>query len=388
MSIKKYTSGSWVTVPYRKYGTDTDTITSLPKTIIGDGQPISSYTIKGNMSQSGTPTPSNPVYPVETGDKTANLCNGVFEQGTLSEGSATGSTYEQTKSSSITTNRIRTAQLVTCGGEVTISCDFTKYQLYILYYDANGQYTGQHSSSWNSSAVTTNQQYIGIAIRRLNDADLSPNETDIKLMVNTGSTAKPYEPYGYKIPISSNGVTTNIYLTEQLMKIGDTVDSLVSTGTVTYNIKKLVLTGQENIEWKKSTAYLGGFYTSWRNSFSGINNGQFYCSHAQYVSDITDYQQGTCYSDGSCNIRIMPDSSTVQDWINYLATQYANGTPVTIVYILLTPTTKTVTAPSIPTTEGANSITVDTTVQPSEFTATWTGWHDSSVKEYDGTNWQ
>ena len=61
MSIKKYSSGSWVTVPYRKYETATDTITSLPKTIIGDGQNISAYTIKGNMQQSGTPTPSNPA---------------------------------------------------------------------------------------------------------------------------------------------------------------------------------------------------------------------------------------------------------------------------------------------------------------------------------------
>ena len=73
MSIKKCVNGSFVNDVYREYGTDTDTITSLPKTIIGDGQPISSYTIKGNMSQSGTPTPSNPIYPTECGDKTANL---------------------------------------------------------------------------------------------------------------------------------------------------------------------------------------------------------------------------------------------------------------------------------------------------------------------------
>lgn len=50
--------------------------------------------------------------------------------------------------------------------------------------------------------------------------------------------------------------------------------------------------------------------------------------------------------------------------------------------IIVPPTTiETVTAPSIPTTEGVNSITVDTTVQPSEFSATWTGWHNASVKE-------
>ena len=68
MSIKKYTNNAWVDIPYKKYETATDTITSLPKTIIGDGQPISAYTIKGNMVQSGTPTPSNPVYPQEVGD--------------------------------------------------------------------------------------------------------------------------------------------------------------------------------------------------------------------------------------------------------------------------------------------------------------------------------
>lgn len=34
-----------------------------------------------------------------------------------------------------------------------------------------------------------------------------------------------------------------------------------------------------------------------------------------------------------------------------------------------------------------DSYTVDTTVQPSEFTATWTGWHNASVKEWDGSQW-
>ena len=56
-------------------------------------------------------------------------------------------------------------------------------------------------------------------------------------------------------------------------------------------------------------------------------------------------------------------------------------------YALATPTTEQITLPSIPTTDGANSITVDTPVQPSEFTATWTGWHDSSVKEKSENLW-
>ena len=35
-------------------------------------------------------------------------------------------------------------------------------------------------------------------------------------MLNVGSTALPYEPYGYKIPIVCGGTTTNIYLNEPL----------------------------------------------------------------------------------------------------------------------------------------------------------------------------
>ena len=56
---------------YRKRETATDTITTFPKSIIGDGQSASAV-IKGNMSQSGTPTPASPIYPTETGDLVAS----------------------------------------------------------------------------------------------------------------------------------------------------------------------------------------------------------------------------------------------------------------------------------------------------------------------------
>ena len=70
---EKYASGSWTPTSYRKYSTDTDNITTFPKTIIGDGTAVSAYTVKGNMEQSGTPTPSAPIYPSECGERTGNL---------------------------------------------------------------------------------------------------------------------------------------------------------------------------------------------------------------------------------------------------------------------------------------------------------------------------
>lgn len=406
---KKYDGSQWEH-SLRKMTTATE---AVENPLYSDGTAITAYTLKGNTVQSGTPTPSNPVEVNGVGERTENLYNNTYyiqnanrnhcTVETLTTGfkliSNGGDTYLGSAGKSPDT-----ASSTAINSSIEVKPE-TKYTLHLSSSPwCFVSYIGTDGTYLNSSYINIPQRYVPIdytfttpanckyVLFRLGSGVVeSGDETSITdIMLVEGETAPTsYIPYGYKIPISSGQTVLNpMYFSQQLYKIGDTTDSFISSGTATYAVRKYEITGQENIEWKKSTAYLGGFYTSWRNSFNGIDNTQFYCSHAQYVASLDNYQQGTCYSDGSCNIRIMPDSSTVQDWIDYLTTQYANGTPVTIVYKLITPTTETVTAPSIPTTEGANTITVETTVQPSEFTATWTGWHDSSVKEYDGTDWQ
>lgn len=49
------------------------------------------------------------------------------------------------------------------------------------------------------------------------------------LMINQGSTVKNYEPYGYKIPISCGGTTTNVYIDEPLL----------ANDTITYTDTKI-----------------------------------------------------------------------------------------------------------------------------------------------------
>jgi hypothetical protein len=214
-----------------------------------------------------------------------------------------------------------------------------------------------------------------------------------KIMLNTGSTAKPYEPYGYKIPISSAGVTTNIYLG--------------STQT-TRCVKKLVLTGQEN--WGSSHLDVNLFALSGIDDTAKGLKKTTISTHYQSQTNVESWalviDNRVCFhAYSNSNILYIRDSTyaTVADFTTYLSQQYANGTPVTVWYVLATAETAAVNEPlmkidnyadtlsnatAIPTTEGANSITVDTTVQPSEFTATWTGWHNSSVKEWDGTDWK
>ena len=94
--------------------------------------------------------------------------------------------------------------------------------------------------------------------------------------------------------------------------------------------------------------------------------------------------------------------STIADFKSYLQQQYAAGTPVTVWYVLATSTTGIVNEPlrkigtyadevsgiSIPTTAGANTLSVDTTLQPSEVTAMYKGWHPvADVHERDNGAW-
>lgn len=194
----------------------------------------------------------------------------------------------------------------------------------------------------------------------------------------------------YKIPISSGGVTTNIYLgSTQMVR----------------QIKKLVLTGDEY--WVYQANNLRFVMTINNIVVSGLRATPFFCTHYIPISDgrpIEDVPLNAAYlaavmtNTATLNIKI-DTYTTAADFKAYLAAQYANGTPVTVWYVLATPETAAVNEPlmkigtyadtlsnaaSIPTTEGANSITVDTAVQPSEFTATWTGWHNATVKEYEG----
>ena len=234
MSIKKCVNGSFVNDVYREYGTDTDTITSLPKTIIGDGQPISAYTIKGNMSQSGTPTPSNPVYPTECGEKTANLLD-----------------YKDIT----TTPNYATVTLITNGVNLTGK--------YMATIDMSLEINKAYYMSWTQQVVSgtadtgwrfkyTDNTYSNYG---LNGGSLTPNKEVSQVLLyvtKSNDTASvdftnimfsngniPYEPYGYKIPISFNQTTYNIYITEPLRKSLDgsnVYDELSSNGTLTRRV--------------------------------------------------------------------------------------------------------------------------------------------------------
>ena len=88
---------------------------------------------------------------------------------------------------------------------------------------------------------------------------------------------------------------------------------------------------------------------------------------------------------------------TVDGLKEYLAAQYAAGTPVTLYYALQSATTTTVNEPlrkigdysdsvsnavTIPTSETAQTFDVDTTLAPSEVSLTYHGWHEHTDTKY------
>ncbi len=190
----------------------------------------------------------------------------------------------------------------------------------------------------------------------------------------------------YKIPISSASTTTPVYLGE------------VET---TRRIRKYELTGTETPTTAASITSTNAY--QFRNDITDYEREAFICSHMPVSNSSSG--SGTHGYIGTyltlCFDKAMGLDTT--DKVQaYLAQQYANGTPVCVWYVLATPETAVVNEPirkigdyadsvsgiSIPTITGADSFDVLTTLKPSEVELTYTGWHDASAKEWDGSDWQ
>lgn len=171
----------------------------------------------------------------------------------------------------------------------------------------------------------------------------------------------------YKIPISSGGTTTNIYLG--------------STQTVRV-IRKLVLTGQE--DWRRfSTTDDYYFYPG--NLM--LSKSQLISTHYTYATSRGAAINNSVFTNtgNGENIWLRADvfGGDVSALKTYLQQQYATGVPVTIWYVLATAETAAVNEPlmkigdyadtlskeqaevQIPTNDGTTVIDVDTTVKPS-----------------------
>lgn len=325
---------------------------TVPTPITANGEPLISWTISGNMEQTGTPTPSSPIYPTETGNKTANLYYKSIVAGSID---ATGK---------ITGN--------------------SQFMCYVARVEANKTYVGTSGYVYAFYATEPNLGSISYDGQRIVENAWIPFTAPIdgyvavrfaanttNAMLNEGSTALPYEPWGYKIPILSGGTTTPVYLGEEQSE---------------RKIKKYEFTGEETFGTSGS-----GYTVNIRDAIGVAQTviTDAVCSHYQaqrydrvYSGTAFGFAQRLGSAESNRGFSFSKgDYESTTDFKTYLQQQYSAGTPVTVWYVLATPTTTTLNEPlrkidtyadsisnvtQIPTTAGSQTFDVDTTLKPSE----------------------
>ena len=345
---------------YLKYGTETDTITTFPKQIIGDGTTLSAWEIKGNLQQQGTPSSSSPIFPSECGERTENL----FDDHNVISIRNLGDRYG----------------VILPDGVYSIYND-TPNQVIVGINDFQSREVACDAHS--TATVTLDNSFFS------NDAGfylpLNASSQGGCTIVAGSTPPDHYIPYGYKLPVVCGGSTTNIYLSEPIRKMGTYKDIVSSSGTASRKIKKLVLTGEE--QWAESSR--SGGYRFTVNLQSALQSdttvgAKSYCSHLKLVGTGQTYSTNQAYTiTGTSDLLMTLDANTrLADWKSFLAQEYSNGTPVCVWYVLSTPTTESFTAPTIPTTGTAEQFDVNTTLKPSEVSLTYHGWHEHEDTEF------
>lgn len=337
----------------------------VPLLFNADGTPLLDYLISGNAVQNGTPTPDNPIQPQECGERTGNLFLGEFSQ--FDNTGGTGTTYAYF------------ALTEQCTLTAIPKEDITISGTYNLGLSGNGG-NANDGISWAIAGGRTYQKGIPISItnQSMLFCSIYPKNTEtlnwilehFDIMLNLGSTALPYEPYGYKIPISSANTITPVYL-------GD-----VET---TRKIRKLVLMGGQH-DGNIDITPRGIICITPLRTLKNV--GDAYCTHYKYVNQSQGsnmpYNSFTTRGGDDTSLWFKTEYATIADFKDYLAAQYAAGTPVTIWYVLAEPETAVINEPlmkigdyadtlsmeqagaEIPTINGENTLDVLTAVKPSE----------------------
>lgn len=380
MNAKKRVNGSWVNTTLRQYKTATDTITTFPAVLYTTGT-TATVVLKGQAVQPGTPSLTSSIMPKGCGERTGNLFDGLLISGLF-----TSADFNTSGNKDV----YKSIKVFLPAGTYTFSFD---KNVNIVRLIIDGNYSQPVYTDASSYTITsTTDGYVGISFR---DKTSSSTIWDVTtpIMLNEGSTPLPYEPYGYKILISSANTTTPVYLGE--------VES-------TRQIKKLVLTGDEWWQFYSDDLGVWQFYIN-NISLGGVPISSCMSNIAPYgvtVNTRHRYDYG-CYLIAAGNgvaFQTKGDKDTLIDtasWKSYLAAKYAAGTPVTVWYVLANEETAVVNEPlmkigdyadkvsniSIPTITGKNIVDVETVLKPSEVSFNYAGWHTAVVHKRINGAW-
>ena len=167
---------------------------------------------KGNKATDWTPAPEDDEI---NGQNLVSNLPSNWEQGTVTEGSTTGTTYANTKSSSA--GSVRPKELIPVSGNITISTAYSNQSKkpirhWIAAYDVNKNYLGNNyvSNAWNSFPRTLNMKdakYIAIMVGYTDSSAITPTDiSQICLKIERGTSATPFT----LAPEDVNGKIVNV----------------------------------------------------------------------------------------------------------------------------------------------------------------------------------
>lgn len=297
----------------------------------------------GATEQDGTPTPSNPV------DIVCN--NGVLKIKNL---------FDKSIFASDTGRDLTYTAYQVPNGEYTMSSPDFPFSLSAtnVFFFAGNVSTGA-SSSDNGVAInkpisiTVTDGYYTVAHRYQASSNVN-HPIDYNWQIEQGSTATSYIPYGkvyadgtQETVDITNGGTANA---EMLLKVGNNQDNQeLLTGNITRNVGIKVFDGTESWSYSSNAFRLSEQFS---NFDLQIDNNVGYSNYFGVVPYSTGI--ASLLTDGQCGwntvgVFTLKNSSTtsISSLKTWLATQYANGTPVIVIYPLATPTTETVSGQSL-----------------------------------------
>lgn len=258
---------------------------------------------------------------------------------------------------------------------VCTSKDITDELTKNYFISDNGTISGNNGSSYSNNIpvdIGTKYEFVcatnGAQYLRIHGYDSGGNWVQLlakselraySISVTVPNGIKYIRYSGYDTDVTLNTFNGGSATAEMLLSVGDYQDEQeVLTGAVTRNVGVKVLDGSES--WVRSEQS-GFIYVDNLIQFS-INAPL--CSHYLGTTSAS--------ASGSNKIRLamsgsnyrtiiyasLSDYPTVEDFQQYLADQYAAGTPVTVVYPLAEPTTESVAGQALTTQAGTNIVEI------------------------------
>lgn len=345
--------------------------------INGTGKNVEKLVVEGKTVQDGTPTPSNPVEVKGVGDRTPNIFNiNALKKGAIKASTNVIENADKVFNLKIANNKVVITTTLAWVGAViedyipikssttyVVSHASTNStaRIYFIQYDANKNVvkTVETLTSEAPKRITTeaNVKYIRVSI---SFSEIVTNAEVSNIMIAEGTTVS-YEPYGYKIPISSDGTTKNVYLDSPLFD-GEKADVVGGVADKKYEI--ITLNGSE--DWNKISEGTNAV----RFQFSTTSHGA-----EAIMSDKFPCIQGSDpdsphirFGGSSNNVLMLWVSKSTATTVEALKT-WLTSNNVTVVGKLATPTKETFEAVELPTSVGKNTLSVDTEVTPASVEA-------------------